>query len=197
MLSAMTTRADDPPLDRRARRTRAAIHVAFNRLILERGYAGLTPAGIAEAADIGRSTFYEHFRGVDDLLAQSLGELLQPLASGCFHPLPPEEARRMVEHIWDNRRLAQVLFKDETRTIVLKSFAAAFEASLQHAVQSLDATPILSPNLIALQLAASQLAVLSEWVLGRSGHSAHEIAVALHAGGRASALTLMGALEAA
>ena len=190
MLSVMPAFALDDPADRRARRTRVAIRNAFNRLILERGYASLTPGGIAEAADIGRSTFYEHYRGVDDLLAKSLGGLLAPLASGCFEPCAPEEARRMVEHIWENRRLAQVLFKDETHAIVLRSFAAEFEASLQRKLCSSSFTPLLAPNLIALQLAASQLAVLSAWVSGRSGHSAQQIAVALHAGGRASMLAL-------
>ena len=124
MLSIMTATALDDPADRRARRTRAAIRRAFNRLILERGYASLTSSGIAEAADIGRSTFYEHYRGVDDLLAKTLGGLLAPLASGCFEPSAPEEARRVVEHIWENRRLAQVLFKDETQAIVLRSTAS-------------------------------------------------------------------------
>ena len=187
----MTATALDDPADRRARRTRAAIRSAFNRLILERGYAALTPGGIAEAADIGRSTFYEHYRGVDDLLAKSLGSLLAPLAGGCFEPRPPEDARRMVEHIWENRRLAQVLFKDDTHAIVLRSFAAEFEAPLHRHLCSSGFTPLLAPNLIALQLAASQLAVLSAWVSGRSGHSAQEIALALHAGGRASILALM------
>ena len=96
----------------------------------------------------------------------------------------------MVEHIWENRRLAQVLFKDETHAIILRRFAAEFEASMQRNPCSSGFTPLLAPNLIALQLAASHLAVLSAWVSGRSGHSAHEIAVALHASGRALILTL-------
>ena len=87
----------------------------------------------------------------------------------------------MVAHIWENRRLAQILFNEETHMIVLQSFAACFEASLERALKLAGRKPILAPPLIALQLAAGQLAILRAWVSGRSGHSAHEMTVALHA----------------
>ena len=106
-------------------------------------------------------------------------------------PRPRDDAERLVERIWEHRRLAQVLFKDETHTIVVPSFAAEFEVSIQGHLCSFRCTPLLAPNLIALQLAASQLAVLSAWVSGCSGHSAHEIAVELHASGHAAFLALM------
>ena len=192
----MTPSAHDETVDRRVRRTRSAIVSAFNRLILERGYASLTTGDVAAAADVGRSTFYEHFRGIDDLMAQTLGAVLAPLASGCFEPHPPQEAHRLVEHVWENRRLAHILLKGEAQPIVLRSLTAQFEAILTHVLTDPGAKPILAPDLIALQLAASQLALLGAWVSGRSGHSAQEIAAALHASGRASALALIGSHKA-
>ena len=170
ILSVMHEPADKPP-DRRTSRTRSAIMLAFNRLILESGYASLTPARIAAAADVGRSTFYEHFRGIDDLLAQSLKTVFSPLTSGCSENEPSEAAFRAVRHFWENRQLARVLFGGAGYVIALKSCAVQFEAALEELIKSSKSKPTLEPELIAIQLAAGQLALLNAWISGRYGHS--------------------------
>ena len=196
-MSVMVHRAQGERQDRRARRTRSAIVTAFNRLFLERGYASLTSGDVAAAADVGRSTFYDHFRSMDDLLAETLAPVLAPLAEGCFEPHQQEAARRAVEHIWENRRHARILLGDVVHAIVLRSFTAQIGAALQRVLHRTGAKPALDPELISLQLATGQLAVLGAWMSGRSGHTAHEVANALHASGRASVLALMGSTEAA
>ena len=156
---------------------------AFNRLILERGYAELTPGEVAATADVGRSTFYEHFGGLDELLTQTLGPVLAPLADGCLESTVPDAAIRTVEHLWENRRPARALLAGDAYIVVLRSFALQFTSAVAKDAQASRLQ--LEPELIGLQLAAGQLAVLSAWLSGRSTHSAREIAHALHASGRA------------
>jgi hypothetical protein len=134
---------------------------------------------------------------MDDLLAETLAPLLAPLAEGCFEPHQQEAAVRVVEHIWENRRHARILLGDVVHAIVLRSFTAQIGAALQRFLQLTGAKPALAPDLIALQLATGQLAVLGAWMSGRSGHTAQEVASALHVSGRASVLALMGSTEAA
>jgi AcrR family transcriptional regulator len=55
-------------IDRRAARTRRTLHEALIRLIKRKGYDALTVQEIIDEADIGRATFYAHYRGKDDLL---------------------------------------------------------------------------------------------------------------------------------
>jgi AcrR family transcriptional regulator len=55
-------------IDRRVARTRRTLHEALIRLIKRKGYAALTVQEIIDEADIGRATFYAHYRGKDDLL---------------------------------------------------------------------------------------------------------------------------------
>ncbi len=165
---------------------------AFNRLILEGEYTSVTPRGVAAAADVGRSTFYEHFRGVEDLLAQSLAAVFAPLTSAFSETEPTDAALRAVRHVWENRRLARVLFSGASYRIALRSLAGQFEAALKTNMAASRTNPILALDLIALQLAAAQLALLNAWTSGRSHHSAPEITRALHAGCRASALALLG-----
>ncbi|MGW0250243.1 TetR/AcrR family transcriptional regulator [Nocardia goodfellowii] len=63
--------------DRRVRRTRQLLHRALIELMLERGYDRITVRDILERADVGRSTFYAHFRDKDDLLVVSSTEFLR------------------------------------------------------------------------------------------------------------------------
>jgi AcrR family transcriptional regulator len=54
-------------IDRRVTRTRALLQDALINLIPERGYAAITVEDICEKANIGRSTFYTHYAGKDEL----------------------------------------------------------------------------------------------------------------------------------
>ncbi len=53
--------------DRRSARTRARLHGALKSLAVTRGYDHLSVQDICDAADVGRSTFYAHYAGKDDL----------------------------------------------------------------------------------------------------------------------------------
>lgn len=60
--------------DRRVRRTRQILREALINLILEKGYDRITVQDIIDRADVGRSTFYAHFRGKDELLLSGFEE---------------------------------------------------------------------------------------------------------------------------
>lgn len=55
-------------IDRRAIRTRKALHDALMRLILRKGYEATTVQEVIDEANVGRSTFYAHYTGKEDLL---------------------------------------------------------------------------------------------------------------------------------
>ena len=69
-------------MDRRRRKTRQAIYVAFESLMQDEHYSQITVAQIIERADIGRSTFYDHFETKDDLLAQMCVEMFEHIFEG-------------------------------------------------------------------------------------------------------------------
>jgi AcrR family transcriptional regulator len=62
-------------LDRRVRRTRQLLREALVELTLERGYDRVTVQDILDRADVGRSTFYAHYRDKDDLLVSEFEDL--------------------------------------------------------------------------------------------------------------------------
>jgi AcrR family transcriptional regulator len=65
-----------PPADRRVRRTRQALTRALVELVLEKRYSAITIQDLLDRADVGRSTFYAHYRGKDDLLLRSFERML-------------------------------------------------------------------------------------------------------------------------
>lgn len=68
-------------MDRRAARTRRSLHGALMTLILRKGYAEITVQNIIDEADIGRSTFYAHYTGKEDLLRSGF-EMLRAELTG-------------------------------------------------------------------------------------------------------------------
>jgi AcrR family transcriptional regulator len=81
------TEQQDEKVDRRVRRTRELLRGALISMILEKGYERVTVQDIIDRADVGRSTFYAHFRDKEDLLVFGLEEL-----RGAFQPdqQPPD-----------------------------------------------------------------------------------------------------------
>ncbi|ASM78918.1 hypothetical protein VITFI_CDS3141 [Vitreoscilla filiformis] len=58
--------------DRRIAKTKLALRDAMLALLPHTGWDGLSIQALCERANIGRSTFYLHYQGKDDLLSDSL-----------------------------------------------------------------------------------------------------------------------------
>lgn len=57
-------------MDRRVRRSRAAIRAAFLDLLMEKEYTQITVKELAARADVNRKTFYTHYSSLDDVLSE-------------------------------------------------------------------------------------------------------------------------------
>ena len=160
---------------RRVQRTREAIRAAFNGLLLTRGYDGFSASDIAEAANVGRSTFYEHYQGKADVLATSLIPVLTPLAEACSSPAPHPRVEVVVSHFWDNRRMAKAMMTGRAQAVMAKQLARLIEDRLTGG----DEPAAIPASLLAVQIAQGQLALIGEWLSGRHGCSAAQIAATL------------------
>ena len=65
--------------DRRRQRTRQQLKDAAGRLILERGYDAVSIQDITDALDLGRGTFYLHFRDKQEIVAAILRDTFQQM----------------------------------------------------------------------------------------------------------------------
>jgi AcrR family transcriptional regulator len=178
--------------DRRAQRTRALLVSAFNELVLERGYDALTVRDIIEHANVGRSTFYEHFENKDDILRRSLRPVFGVLADavGTVQLAAVEE---ILAHLRENARLARALLNGPTHHLMLRILADLIEERLTALPPApRDAQQLVPVASVAAHLAGGQLALIEAWLATKAPCDAAHLARALCAGANASLRALSG-----
>lgn len=65
--------------DRRVQRTQQALRVALMHSLMSNDWDDIEVRSLCEKANVGRSTFYQHFDGMEDLLQSSLDRLRDEL----------------------------------------------------------------------------------------------------------------------
>ena len=124
-------------MDRRVARTRAAIEDAFEDLLAEKGYSGVTITEVLERANIGKSTFYAHYTCKEDLLAA----MMDKISNHAMSPTGPESGHDYTGQDNFEIQLAHFLTHlqahlDKTRVLLATNMAGEFEAGLKSAVYS-------------------------------------------------------------
>jgi AcrR family transcriptional regulator len=116
----MNTAMNNPPLtrhERRRRETRQRLIQATLDLVLEKGYGSVTVQDVTDRADLGRGTFYIHFKDKDEVLWAAFRELFEQLEADAHANLdrgaPQVEyygLRNIFRHAEAHRDLYRVLF---------------------------------------------------------------------------------------
>lgn len=75
MESTLKTKFKDQKIDRRILRTRQALRSALLELITEKEFDSISVEEITERANLGRATFYLHFKDKEDLLLEEFREI--------------------------------------------------------------------------------------------------------------------------
>jgi AcrR family transcriptional regulator len=110
--------------DRRVSRTHRSLREALVSLVLEKGYESVTVQEIAARADVGRSTFYAHFVGKEELLLSGFDvlerQLMQPgrAAGGRRAGERLAFTRGLFEHVHEHRSLYRAIVGRRSGTMV-------------------------------------------------------------------------------
>ena len=172
-------------MDVRVDRTRAALEQSFNEIFLVEGYDKTTPGRIAEAAQVGRSTFYEHFDGRDDLLEKRLLQVLLPLADATTCEAVSSELEALLDHFWDNRVIVRAVLGGRARNVTMRTLTRMIEDRIRVRLKG----STVPHRMIAAQSAGGHLAVLEEWLSGRHRCSSLDLAPAIVACAAAKVLS--------
>ena len=161
-------------LDRRVQRTLPLLQEALFHLITERGYERITIADITERANLGRTTFYLHYRDKEDLLQESIKALLHDLhldvefqmEESCTLPMV---SVRIFQHVARRQQLYQAMLKEAgpTRTLedVMRTyFTELCQRFLQGDRLKTGGPSLVSNEIIAVHAAGSLLSLLSWWL---------------------------------
>jgi AcrR family transcriptional regulator len=174
MLGLMKAAKHKP--DRRTARTRGALMQAFIGLLLDEGYDAVTVERVCEKADVGRSTFYMHFAGKDDILRDAMKNPSSVLASLVVGQYAPAQIVPQLEHFREQKTRNGIFFTWPIKPIWVSCLAELIEAQLK-TPQFRGRTPRVPIALIALGIAEAQIGLVAHW-LRRSGANAKTLAVA-------------------
>lgn len=142
-------------MDRRVRKSREALYSAFIALIVERGYDAISVQEIINAADVGRTTFYAHFKSKDELLLfgfQRLRDGLHSLVDRANSEGTWQFVEPLLQHAKAHRGLYLALLNGGGGRLAEREFQSIVEDMVVHelAGQSSDrmAVALLSGALI-------------------------------------------------
>jgi AcrR family transcriptional regulator len=115
--------------DRRVRRTQQLLRQALIDLILEKGYDRTTVQDILDRADVGRSTFYNHYQTKDQLLLSGMDEWHAAVTtqlstgpdSGDEPTLLLTPLRPLFEHVAGNHRLFRAMLGSRAFTLATRA----------------------------------------------------------------------------
>jgi AcrR family transcriptional regulator len=168
--------------DRRIERTREALEGAFIRLILEgRRYDRITIAGLIARAGVGRSTFYEHYRNKDELLAATIRYPFAGVAAAVEAGAKVATLRDALLHFEGNRVHAKAVFAGAARRKIARVLAAMLEERLRARARENGVVPAATLGIVATALAEGMLATIVAWLGGDVAGDAARIAAPLHA----------------
>lgn len=153
-----------PSIDRRAVRTRGAIRRAFASLALHRPYDAIRVEDICSEARVGRSTFYAHFAGKDDLLRRVFDGLQASLnAARAANPaIPFAWVEAVFAHAADRPSHLCLGASGRRADIARSALRAVFGAELRRDFVAAGASADMSAR---VAMAAGGLLGLFEWWL--------------------------------
>lgn len=170
--------------DRRTTRTRKALIGAFNHLFLNRRQRHIRVADIVAEANVGRSTFYEHYEGADDILLQSLARPLAVLADAGAGKGDAERVTQLLAHFWENRQRAREMMAGHMERRMTRLLTGMIEERLA------DRPLILPAKLAAAQLAEAALGPIRGWVRAEASCDPETLAAAICRCGEAMVASL-------
>lgn len=160
-------------LDRRVQRTRRLLRDALITLSLDRGYDAITIQDITDHANLGRATFYLHYKDKDDLLLSTLQEIVDELLERIG---PAENAlnethdnfaiQTLFQHAQENADLYRIILRGSGAASVqrrLREIAANVAREALHARLDDQSSPI-PLDLVAHYFSRALLGMVDWWL---------------------------------
>ncbi len=148
---------DNPPPtrhERRRLRTRKLLIETTLQLILEKGYGDITIQDITDQADLGRGTFYLHFKDKEDLVWTAFRDLFEELEQAAHKQydrrLPQVEYYGLLNifrHAEKNCDLYRVMFGGQGSAILTARMQDFLAKAFLYDIRNAPASPDINFNL--------------------------------------------------
>lgn len=173
-------------MDRRQKKTREAIFVAFTELLAEKNYNQISVQEIIDAADIGRTTFYAHFETKDFLLKELCEELFEHiigtamgLPHGAYHDYCGSQGDsvflHLLRHLQENDRNILSLLSGENNEIFLRYFKSNLKKLIVSQYEGRLENKELPEDFLINHISSSFVETVSWWISRKMKEPPEEI----------------------
>lgn len=183
--------------DRRIQRTRQALRTALHELIREKEYDAISTEEITERANVGRATFYLHYKDKEDLLLEEFNEManervqvLSQIPFSAWFPLedaenartdPPRPLLMVFQHIHENSRIYYILLKSARSSRIVERIRKISTGAITNFMEAkLKTEPLpISLNMpidfFAAYFSGALLSTVDWWLEEGMHHSPEEV----------------------
>jgi AcrR family transcriptional regulator len=176
-------------VDRRIQRTHDVLHQALISLMIEKGYEVITVQDIIDRANVGRSTFYTHYTGKQDLLLRGLKNLSRNLLEHQRVALGKKHSFRdrgfgfslaFFEHVHAHRPVYHAIVGRQSGTVVFSELRAMLADLVRNELKTISQEERVSDlpgNAIIHFVVGSLMSTITWWMDERSKRSPAEVDV--------------------
>jgi AcrR family transcriptional regulator len=163
--------------DRRSQRTRHLLGEALVALIREKDYSNITVSDIIERANIGRSTFYAHYRDKDALFVGELDRVIEVLS----HRIPNQEespffpSLGLFRHVGEEYELYKALLWTPGIDLLIKHMQKSLSQRIERGLQASGREFDVPIPILANFIAGSFLTLLKWWLENKMIYSPEEM----------------------
>ena len=163
--------------DRRSQRTRHLLSAAFVQLLKEKGYSAITVSDIIERANIGRSTFYSHYRDKDDLFVGELDRVIEILGHRAPNQkdMPFFPSLGLFQHVGEEYELYKALVWTPGIDLLIKHLQTSLSHRIEQGLEKSGNEFEVPIPVLANFISGSFLTLLKWWLENKMVYSPEEM----------------------
>jgi AcrR family transcriptional regulator len=176
-----------PRMDRRARRTRDALGDALIDLMQERPFNTITVQDVLDRAEVGRSTFYTHYRDKEDLFLSDVEDFWEAISTMLERNQEDSKrvapVRELFTHVAQAKLFRDALVASGKVHDVMELGQGQFARAIEQRLIKLSTAQGTAPGqfaAVAHALAGALFSSLSWWIDRGTPLSAAEMDCAFH-----------------
>ena len=159
------------PTDARTARTYRALSTALVDLMQSREFDAITVQDLLDRADVGRATFYSHFRNKDDFLLTDLERMLAMVESH-FEQTAKDSRRvapiaELFSHFREAKQFVEALERSRRMDAVLDISTGHLARIIERRLTVLNAQPRDLPLSAASRVFGAMAMELAKWWMSR------------------------------
>jgi AcrR family transcriptional regulator len=163
--------------DRRSQRTRHLLSAALVELIREKDYNTITVSDIIERANVGRSTFYAHYRDKDDLFVGELDRVIELLSQRIpgQEEIPFFPSLGLFRHVGEEYELYKALLWTPGIDLLIKHMQKSLSQRIVQGLEKSGREYEVPLPILATFIAGSFLSLLKWWLENKMIYSPEEM----------------------